>query len=202
MTRRRLGIRALAGLLAAVLLLAGCGLAADDEPRAIAPDDLPADILDPGTSTSTTASGLTSPVTVYLLTREGDTTRLAPVVREVEDPSRPGQRITALLAGVTEDEQDQGLVSSIPADTVLLGTELIDDRQELIVDLSGALFDIQARELANAFAQIVWTVTELDNVSQVRFRVDGEAYRAPNAEGVEQEGAVTKADYRALDPRR
>lgn len=202
MTRPRLLVAFLGALLGLSMVIAGCGLSADDGPRAIAPDDLPADILDPGTSTSSTVAGLTSPVTVYLLTREGDTTRLAPVLREVEDPSRPGQRITALLSGVTEAEQDRGLVSSIPADTVLLDTELVEDRDELIVDLSGALFDIQARELANAFAQIVWTVTELDGVRQVRFRVDGEAYRAPNAEGVEQDGAVSKSDYRALDPGR
>jgi spore germination protein GerM len=189
-------------LAALIGALTGCGLSPNDDPQAIATDDLPADLVGPNPSTSTTLSATaTTAVTVYLLTREGDTTRLTPVRREVGDATRPGERIDALLQPTTEKEQADGLISSIPTDTVLLKTELNPAEQELIVDLSGALFDVQGKELANAFAQLVWTVTEMAGVRQVRFRVDGEPYRAPNAEGIEQPGAVTSADYRTLAPR-
>jgi spore germination protein GerM len=186
-----------------VLLAAACGISADDEPQAIGRDDVPAGLLDPNPSTSTTRSADgTSSATVYLLSRSGDTTLLAPSEREVTDPGRPGDRIDALLQPLSTAEQDAGLISSIPSDTVLLDTDLVAAEEELVVDLSGALFDVQGKELANAFAQLVYTVTELEGVSQVRFKVDGEEYRAPNAEGVEQDGAVTRADYSSLAPGR
>lgn len=199
--RRVRSLGAMAALVL-VLVLGACGIAADDDPQAIQAEDVPSDLLDPNPPTSTTISGSpTTSVTVYLLVRTGSTTRLAPTEREVSDASSRGERIAALLAPRSSEEQEQGLESSIPSDTVLLDTEVVEESDELVVNLSGALFDVQGPELANAFAQLVWTVTELDGVRQVRFRVDGEAYRAPDAEGIEQDGAVTRADYSALAPR-
>ncbi|MET0728531.1 MAG: GerMN domain-containing protein [Acidimicrobiales bacterium] len=197
---RRPRSRAALVALSLLLVLSGCGVQSDGEPRVIAADELPDDLVDANPTTSAPISGSTSAATIYLLVRSGDTTRLAPVERKVADPSEPGERIDALLMATTADEQEQGFVSSIPTDTVLLGTELNETTEELVVDLSGALFDVQGTELANAFAQIVWTVTAIDGVRQVRFRVDGEPYRAPNAEGIEQDGAVTTADYQELAP--
>ena len=203
--RRRARAIALLVLVGLVLTITGCGISADGEPHVIAADDLPADLLDPNpaTSTSNPDSGSTAAVTVYLIVREGDTTRLTPVPREVSDPTSPGERIRALLAPPSTQEQQDGLISSIPSDTVLLDTSR-DPAQsnELVVNLSGALFDVQGKELANAFAQIVWTVTEIAGVRQVRFKVDGQAQRAINDEGVEQPGAVTRSDYNALAPAR
>lgn len=202
MRRSGLALVALAGLLLAVT---GCGLAADDEPQVIAAEDLPADLLDPNPPTSTTLldPGSTAAVTVFLVVREGDTTRLTPVEREVADPASPGERIRALLAPPSTQEQGDGLISSIPSDTVLLDTSRPEPgSEELVVNLSGALFDVQGKELANAFAQIVWTVTEIPGVRQVRFKVDGQTQRAINDEGVEQPGAVTRADYSSLAPAR
>ena len=193
--------RTVAALLALLLVATGCGLGANSEPDEITADEIPADLLDPNPSTSTTREGATATVTVYLIRRTGSDTRLAPVSREVEDPTRPGTRLEALLQPTTEQEQAQGLTSSIPTGTVLLGTPELDAaNQELVVDLSSALFDVEGPELAQAFAQIVWTVTELEGVRRVRFLVDGEPQRAPDAEGVEQDGAVTTADYRSLAP--
>jgi spore germination protein GerM len=177
----------------------------------IAAEDLPADLLDPNPPTSTTLPGATTAVTVYLMVREGDTTQLSPVERDVAitgvvdaslqgDASRAADRINALLLPTSAEEQAKGLISSIPTDTVLLDTTLVASDDELVVNLSGALFDVQGTELANAFAQLVWTVTELVGVRQVSFKVDGQAYRAPNADGIEQDGAVTRTDYNALAP--
>ena len=188
------------GLLAA---LGGCGIAEDDSPRALGPRDIPDDLRDPDPSAATTSPspGATT-VVVYLIARQGDTTRLAPVQREVADLSDPGQRLAALLAPPSTEDVREGLTSSIPADTALLDWELVEADQELVIDLSSALFDVQVSELANAFAQIVWTVTEQDGVRRVRFRVDGEPQPVTNAEGIEQPGAVTRADYDRLAPPR
>ncbi|MGH9084415.1 MAG: GerMN domain-containing protein [Acidimicrobiales bacterium] len=198
--RRGLSLVALLGLLATV---GGCGIAEDDGPRALGPRDVPEDLRDPDPSAVTTSPspGATT-VVVYLIVRQGDTTRLEPVEREVADASDPAERLAALLVPPSTEDVQEGLTSSIPADTVLLDTELDETEQELVVDLSSALFDVQVSELANAFAQIVWTVTEQDEVRSVRFRVDGEPQRATNAEGIEQPGAVTRADYDRLAPAR
>jgi len=200
---RRIRLVAMVALLGLAMPAGGCGLSADGEPQVIAAQDLPADLLDPNPPTSTTLldPGATAAVTVFLVVREGDTTRLTPVEREVGDPTSPGERIRALLAPPSTQEQEEGLISSIPSDTVLLDTSRADPGgDELIVNLSGALFDVQGKELANAFAQIVWTVTEIPGVRQVRFKVDGQAQRAINDEGVEQPGAVTRSDYGSLAP--
>lgn len=189
-------------LLAAVVGMAGCGVTADGEPEVIAGDEIPAELLDPNPTTSTTLEGATASITVYLLQRTGSTTQLVPVAREVEDPGRAGERIEALLQPTSEEEKARGLTSSIPADTVLLGTPDLDaERQELTLDFSEELFAVEGTELSQAFAQIVWTVTELEGVRRVLFLVEGEPQRAPDADGVEQDGAVSTADYWSLRPR-
>lgn len=187
----------------AALALGACGISTDAEPDVIAGGEVPADLLEPEQTTSTTRAGADAEVTVYLIQRTGTRTELVPVSREVEDPSRPGQRVEALLRPTSRDEQELGLTSSVPTGTVLLGTPVHDaSTQELTLDFSEELFDVESSELAQAFAQIVWTVTELEGVRGVRFLVEGEPQRALNADGVEQDGAVTATGhYWSLRPR-
>lgn len=203
MTRHRPARRLLA-LVALFALLGGCGLSEDGEPHAIAPENLPPGLLDPNPVSSTTLpeSAGTTTVVIYFLVRDGDDERLAKVEREVVNATEPGDRIGALFSQPTPTEAEEGLTTSIPADTVLVDVPILDDEaNELVVNLSNELFSIKGVELARAFAQIVYTVTEINGVGQVRFLVDGEEIRAPDAEGVEKEGAVTRADYAALAPR-
>jgi spore germination protein GerM len=192
--------RLLLVLLSMLALVGGCGLSEDSGPQAIAPQNLPPDLLDPnpGTSTTILETPSTSSAQVYFLKEAGDETRLAAVERTVANRSDPGDRIVALLSQPTE----AGLTSSIPADTRLRSTPVLDeDAHELTVDLSSEFLSIEGPELAKAFAQVVWTVSELEGVQKVRFLVDGEEIRAQDADGVEQEGAVSRLNYRALAPR-
>jgi spore germination protein GerM len=202
MTRRRSRLLLIA-LLATLALVAGCGITANDGPEAIAPENLPPDLLNPNPGPSTTVARAdgTSTVAVFFVERINDRDRLSEVQREVDDASLPGPRLAALLAQPTEAEAAQGLTTSIPADTVLLDATLDQANDELVLNLSDGLFSIEGEELVKAFAQIVWSVTELESVQRVRFLVDGRAVRAQNAAGEEQEGAVTRADYAALTPR-
>jgi spore germination protein GerM len=183
-------------------LVGGCGLSEDGGPQAIAPENLPPDLLNPNPNSSTTLPGSpnTTSVTVYFIERIGDRDHLAAAEREVADARLPGGRLEALFSQPTAAEGDKGLTTSIPADTVLLDVTFDDAAKELDVNLSNEIFSIQGEELAKAFAQIVWTVTEPDDVARVRFLVDGTAIRAPDAEGVEQDGAVNRLDYAALAP--
>ncbi len=195
--------RALRVALASIVLLGGCGLAANSEPQAIAPENLPPGLLDPNPTSSSTlpeSPGTTS-VAVYFLTSDGE--RLVATEREVPDANSPGARIAALFLGPpTEEESPDDLDTSIPQGTVLASPPVLDvDQQLLTIDLSQEIFDIQGPASARAFAQIVWTVTELDGVRQVRFLVGGLASPAPDAEGVEKEGPVSRTDYSSLAPR-
>lgn len=189
------------------LLLGACGLSANDEPQAIPPQNLPPGLLDPNPSSSTTLpeSGATTTITVYFLTTEGGTTRLARAEREVNtvEAFMPGARLLALFSQPTSEEQDEGLSTSIPADAVLLSAPAPgEDEDVLVIDVSSEMFSVQGQELANAFAQIVWTVSEIDGVREVRFLRDGVPTSALDGDGAEQEGPVTTADYQALAPPR
>lgn len=203
MTARRTALgRVAAALLALGVLLGACGVSANDEPHDIAASDLPPDLVASTTTPTITnsQSPTTTPVTIYYLVLQDGVTRLRGVTRDVEDADRPRARIAALLAPPTPEEQAAGLLTSIPVDTILLDSELVEADDELVVDLSRSLFDVQGEELRNAFAQIVWTATELEGVRRVRFLVDGEEFRAPDAAGIEQPGAVTRLDYSAIAP--
>ena len=182
--------------------VAACGLSENENPRIIAADDIPEGLVDeaPSSSTTITDTPSTATINVYYLVLQDGATRLVAVPRDVTDPARAKDRLEALLAPPTPEEQTAGITTSIPAGTTLLGTELIEADRELVVDLSRSLFDIQGEELRNAFAQLVWTITQLDGVRQVRFLVDGEEYRVPDEDGIEQPGAVRQADYEKLSP--
>lgn len=195
---RRLAVAPVALLIA----VAGCGLSANDTPQAIAPENLPPVLIDPAPGSSTTSPdpGATTPVVVYLLERVGDSSRLLAVEREVSDPTAPGERITVLLIPPSAAELDAGAITSIPTDTVLLASSLDEDSGELVIDVSDELLAIQGSELANAFAQLVYTATEVEGVRQVRFLVEGEEIAAPNAEGRPVQRAVTRSDYALLRP--
>ncbi|MEO7573881.1 MAG: GerMN domain-containing protein [Acidimicrobiales bacterium] len=187
-----------------VAVLGGCGLSANGEPQAIAPNNVPPDLLDPNPRPSTTlpeSAGTTS-VDVYFLATDGARERLSPVRREVTDLTMPGERLTALFTQPSEEEITAGLTTSIPADTTLIRAAVTGvDGTEAVVELSDDLFSIRGEQLARAFAQIVWTVTEPDGgIRSVRFVVDGVEIRAPDARGNPLEEAVTRADYAALSP--
>jgi spore germination protein GerM len=186
----------------AVALLAACGLSENAKPQVIDASEVPRELLavSPSSSTTLAASPSTASATVYFLRVTDGVTHLVPVQREVADATRPGDRLIALLGAPTAEEGAAGVISSIPSDTVLLDTDLDDTTQELTIELSRSLFDVQGEELRNAFAQLVWTATELTGIRRVRFVVDGQEYRAPDEAGIEQPGAVTRSDYRTLAP--
>jgi spore germination protein GerM len=194
--------RGLTAVVVALLAALGaCGVAENDEPHVIAADEVPPGLLEASPSTSTSvASPTVQAVTVYYVIQQGEVVRLQGVTREVERADRARDRLAALLAPPTAEEARVGITSSIPPDTELLETQLNAAGDELTIDLSRSLFDIQGQGLRNAFAQLVWTATELPGVERVRFRADGEEFRAPDEEGVEQPGAVSRSDYITLAP--
>ncbi len=202
MRRRRLAVGLATGV--AALLLVACGLPEDDGPQAIAPENLPPDLLDPNPTSSTTQPpSATTRVTVYLLERTPNGIRLAEADRAVARAGVPDERLAALFRGLVEDESDAGLSTQIPTSTVLRGVETNVEADEVVIDVSGDLLSIEGEALAQAFAQIVWTATEpsAGGFNFVRFLVDGSPRTVIDGEGVEGEGAVDRADYSNFSPR-
>ena len=200
MTRRPRLLRAM--LLATALpLLGACGLGEDREPRAISPENVPPDLLDPVQESTTTTRGPGEvEVPIYLLDQVGEQMVLAAAERTVRNPDQPHARIEALLSATpTEQEQAQRLTTAIPPDVQLLDSAHDPDERELMLDLSREIFDVRGPALSNAFAQIVWTATELDTVTTVRFRVDGIPTNALDGDGGEQR-VVDRSDYQELEP--
>lgn len=184
--------------LAMLLVLAGCGVRDDSAPRALAPEGVPFSLL--GSSTTITAPPVPTvqqvPVSVFLVNNE--TGLLVEVERSVAPPASVEAALQALLRGPTEDELAQGLRSSVPRSTELLGVE----------GPTGGLITIDLNDLTSiggqgqrlALAQIVFTGTAAPDVDRVIFEFEGEASEVPNGQGESTAQPLTRADFAIFDP--
>jgi hypothetical protein len=187
--------------IAALGLVAACGLPDDRTPRIIAAEDAPLDLSEvPGNVATTTPSG-SAEVEIYLL-RNG----------ELEAASRSAEgedlatAVSLLLAGPTEDERDRGFTSSIPQETELNsatldgGTAVLDlgCTGDAPIDSCGVLALTGPTQLA-IFGQLTCTATDAPGVTGVRFLQDGSPQDAPTETGTARSPeAVTCDDYATL----
>lgn len=183
--------RALGALAVAALVLSGCGLPQDEEPQAIDPDAFPG-LQDPDITVADT-SGTRSEATLYLVS----STEAGVVValdRSIEGrASDPATVLRELLRGPIRNERDLGITTAIPDAAQLIDLSLDADRDLLTVNLTEPFFDIQNPDSTTAFSQVVFTVTEIDDVDRVRFLRDGEAITAQTVAG--SQDVVTPTDY-------
>ena len=122
--------------------------------------------------------------------------RLAMVERRVR--SRLGLEeivARALLAGPTKQERDRGLSTSVPPATRLLGIEtFVGGVAE--IDLSR---EFQAAGASRGFllrvAQVVVSLSGIEEVTAVRISIDGEVVAVPIDGGRTVTRPVTPADY-------
>ncbi|MGI9018068.1 MAG: GerMN domain-containing protein [Euzebya sp.] len=136
-------------------------------------------------------------VTVFFV---ADGTWAAGVQRTIPGSSDvAANTIRALLAGPTPVETAEGLSSSIPADTLLLGISIRDGLAS--IDLSqefengGGSFNILSR-----LAQVTYTLAQFPTVDAVAFRLDGQPVTVFSGEGVELGHPVRPQDYTSLLP--
>lgn len=179
-------------LIVLTLILASCGISADDGPR---------EIIDRGqasidTASATAAGASTGSARIYLLSSEvaGQERTIEPVARNVR--STAADVLSALLSGPNATELDQQLRTAIPADTRLLGTRRVGD--VLAVDLSEEIEQVTGEVLKQAIGQIVFTALEVPGVSAVRITVEGRSKQWPAANGALQELALTEFEYPGL----
>ena len=177
---------AAAGLLAA-LLLPGCGVPQDDQPRALMPREVPF------------ASPTDSPVAEPAGNREVELgfVQEGSVVlssRTVEDPRTPEEVLELLLAGPSPAEFANGLSSLLPP-TVSVEDVAVTGGTA-VVTLGGPDSEV-LRLQPLAYAQIVATLTPA-RASGVRFRLDDTDLRVPRGDGALTDEPLARRDYAEL----
>lgn len=197
----------------AALLMVSCGVPLDDEPQIIASEALP-EVLQPGTSTTTTVPDrLAEDVVIYLVDPGDGEPSLVPVERQITsdeaDESVERAVLQQLLLGPTTEEQlDLNLTTAVVSseDAPLEVLEVSHETDSQIVVVLSAAPAIEGSDRLVTFAQLVYTLTEIDDASQVRFAVQNEAgqneeisVRTDTEEG-DVRRAVDRTDYLSLFP--
>jgi germination protein M len=178
--RRRHGNRI--GVLVAsavtAVLVAGCGgVSTQGTPRAIQPSDVPFGLLQTNRPTpAPTLPGATEDLVVYFAGPNG----LSSVVREQRGAATATDAVDGLTAGPTDEEARAGLHSALVRRTVD-GVRVASG--VATVDLDSEFLQLGRSEQAFAIAQLVFTLTELDNVERVRLRVGGESLPVATVSG-------------------
>ena len=192
-------------LVAVVALVGACGINTDSEPRDIS-GDRQQQLAVIGRSNDQAPVGGSR---IFLV--DGAASQ-NPVVRAVAREAEPDadSLIRALLEGPTASERARRLRTAIPAGTQLLEV-VYDGPGRVTVDLSANILDASGDGLVAAVAQIVYTLSQLENVKGVLLRVEGEPRQWPTGDGTltsdpltvylyPGRAASTQPDYPALPP--
>jgi spore germination protein GerM len=189
---RRPTIAALVALVAVAALAAtGCGGGTQANPETLKADAVPFGLLEEPTSTTpqTTVPEQQYAFVVYFLGDEG----AAQVVRTASTKPDPAIVTGALLAGPTREEFQVGLRSAIPRRAIGRVGRVV--RRTVTVDLNAPFADVNLSAQKSALTQIVLSLTSLENVGRVRFRLEGEPVSVPRLNGADTAEPVRRVDY-------
>lgn len=179
----------------ALAVLVGCGVPEDDAPRAVATDEIPDALVASPTTTTMAVAGVQGDL--YFLETQDDRNVLSREQVTLDD-NQPQTALDALLSAVPED-LPEGVLTFIPPETSILGTELDDGI--LTVDLSSEFGSVSGEPRIQAVAQLVFTAIRVPGpVEGVLFSVDGELTAVPDADGSDIDGPADREDYSALVP--
>ncbi|MGQ0616847.1 MAG: GerMN domain-containing protein [Acidimicrobiia bacterium] len=196
--QRRDGAVAATAAVVLGLVSAGCGLPNDVAPRVIAADKVPFNLLDSTTTTAPdgTVNAPTDVAALYFPSADGSLVR---VTRPVAD-REPATVLSELVSG-RPDPGAQGLTSAIPDGTRILNAQP-ESAEVFAVTLSPEIQNVQGPTQKIAFAQLVWTATEL-GVGSVRFRVNAggsDIPLTPPNDLATTDRPLNRNDYLSLTP--
>ncbi|WP_420450471.1 GerMN domain-containing protein [Ilumatobacter sp.] len=179
-------VRSIVGGLALLGLVGACSIREDARPRPIPDDET---VVFGASATGDEATGDRS---IYLLapTSSDEQPQLRSVRRQ-DASSDPLELLRSLLAGPNEDEA--GLTTAIPDALAIQDARTVGNR--VTIDMNDALNELSDVGLRLALAQIVATASEIDEVRQVRLRVDGENRSWPTGSGEVTDVPLTVYDY-------
>lgn len=185
-------------LLAALTVLAGCGVPTGGAPEVIPPSAVPYGLA---AAPSTTAPATSGPARedrprIYLA-NSADV--LVPSGREASGQTLR-DRLTDLLEqltkGPTGAERDSGLTTALPAGATLSVVKL--DGGTATVQLAGTERAPAGQQSRLAVGQIVLTATSLAGIDAVLLTRGGKPLDAPLPSGALTSAPLTAADYQAL----
>lgn len=194
MTRRVIAtVVALAGL----GLMGGCGVSVDRQPRTIAADKVPYQLLEQAPTTTSSTTPLAVPsidVPVYYVLNG----RLVEVPRQVTQSPSVTKAVIALLLGPGPDEEAAGLRTAItPTITIEVGTL---EQGVVTMDLSSDFSKLPRDEQQLALAQLVWTATGIGGVTGALFTLDGKNIEVVLPDATLATGPVGREAFAALGP--
>lgn len=190
----------LLAVLCVLLVASSCGVPQDSEPRPLDLSAIP-ESLRPGQLPETEdvpiAEGATQPI--YLV---GPDNRLIVVFRNVEPT--PEAVIESLLLDETQAERNLGIETAITRSTEVVSINVPPFFTEATVTLTPDSLSSSSQDRLLGFAQIVFTLTELEGIENVSFQTTtGDALRVQTDVGLKEPGeAVRRADFASIDPGR
>ncbi|TYP90297.1 GerMN domain-containing protein [Blastococcus xanthinilyticus] len=164
-------MRALLALLCGLVVLAGCGV----EPQPV-PEPLP--IPAPPVPEQGLPEGETSTVVTVFFVRGAE---LVPVERPVERVT-PAEALAVLTAGPTRSEVIAGLRTALAPQPLTVDVGLPGGITS--VDVTPEFTGITGGNQLLAVAQVVWTLTGLEDTNQVRFLLNGVPVEVPTDSGL------------------
>ena len=175
-----------AALAASLLLMCGCGVTAQDHPE---PIEIPAI---PSASQATDLDSGSVETRVYFVRG----TRLEPVTRGLSADD-VDSALGALVTGPGRGDVLSGLRTAIAPQSHLMITTVADGTVQ--VDLPRELTGLTGGNQLLAFAQLVWTLTEVPDVRAVEFESAEAQVEVPTDSGLAA-GAVVREDYASVGP--
>jgi len=201
---RRPHLVAWLGLVGAVALLAAsCGVPTDHSPRSIAQGALPAALAPQTPTTQAAPAPGADAVRLYLVRNEDSTPRLVGVVVGIRHTTDPTNRVREVMTMLIAEQPSstgstRNLTNTIPSSVKILGLKL--DGDVLDLDVSN-LDNVESTQQRLAFAQMVYTATDLLGVDAVRFSISGRQAQVPLDTATSKLGqAIDRGDYAQLDP--
>jgi hypothetical protein len=157
--------------------VAGCGVSTQSTPRVIEPSEVPFGLMEATRSPPTSPPrGAAVRLGLYFVGPSG----LATVVRELQRAPTPGEAADALMAGPTSAEAHAGYRSAVVPGAI---KDVEVNGGVATVELDSEFLQQGRLEQALAIAQIVFTLTGVENVTRVRFFVDDEALPVAQSNG-------------------
>jgi Sporulation and spore germination len=200
---RRRPVVVVAALALAGLGTVSCGIPTDHSPRLLDRRDMPG-ALTGATTTTLIHPGGSVALKIYLVHNTASRTVLQPVSVEVAEKSTIVSQAEAALQALIAAQPatrpaTATLTNVIPSATRILHASLDGD----VLDLDLSRFDLQivATQQKLAFAEMVFTLTELNGIDAVKFSLAGQPAQAPVDSGASTAGAaIRRRDYRQLYP--
>jgi spore germination protein GerM len=172
------------------IVLVGCGVNPEGSPRQIDEERLPAALQVEHASTTTVGTALV-PLQVWFV-RDN---HLVPVSHQVEVPLTASKAVADLVLGPT-DAEAASLRSAIPDPQVIVEATVTDGTAT--VDLAEEFNQVPTADQVLAIGQLVLTLTGLDGIDQVRFRLGQIDVAVPLPDGTTSDQPVDAADFTDL----